>query len=61
MHRLPIQGMHQRIQQGDTLIVDLRPLIHMDAHKDACRRQLRHLGEESEFQFLHWIWKTNFY
>ena len=47
MHRLPIQGMHQRIQQGDTLIVDLRPLIHMDAHKDACRRQLRHLGDES--------------
>ena len=47
MHRLPIQGMHERIQQGDTLIVDLRPLIHMDAHKDACRRQLRHLGEES--------------
>lgn len=47
MHRLPIQGMHRRIQQGDTLIVDLRPLIHMDAHKDACRRQLRHLGEES--------------
>ncbi len=46
MHRLPLDSIGKRISEGDTIIVDIRPLIHMDAHKDACRRQLRRLGDD---------------
>ena len=46
MHRLPLDQIGKRISEGDTIIVDIRPLIHMDAHKDACRRQLRRLGDD---------------
>lgn len=46
MHRLPLAGMAKRLGEGDILIVDLRSLIHMDAHQSACRRMLRELANE---------------
>jgi len=44
-HRLPLEGMQQRLNEGDVLVVDLRNLIHMDAHQNACRRLLRELAD----------------
>lgn len=44
-YRLPIDGMEQRLSEGDILIVDLRNLVHMDAHQNACRRMLRELSD----------------
>jgi len=44
-HRLPLEGMQQRLDEGDVLVVDLRNLIHMDAHQNACRRLLRELAD----------------
>ncbi len=44
-HRLPLEGMQQRLNGGDVLVVDLRNLIHMDAHQNACRRLLRELAD----------------
>lgn len=44
-HRLPLEGMENRLIQGDVLIVDLRNLVHMDAHQNACRRLLRELAD----------------
>ena len=36
MKRIPTRGIAQRIANGDTVIVDLRSLVHMDAHQNAC-------------------------
>lgn len=46
MHRLPYDGMARRIEEGDTLVVDIRSLIHMDAQQSACRRMLREMANE---------------
>ena len=46
MHRLPIRELASRIDMGDTIIVDLRTLIHMETQQNACRRQLKVLGDE---------------
>jgi len=46
MHRLPLNEITSRIHSGDTIIVDLRSLIHMDTQSNACRRQLRAVGDE---------------
>jgi SepF-like predicted cell division protein (DUF552 family) len=46
MHRLPIRELATRIDLGDTIIVDLRSLIHMDTQSNACRRQLKVMGDE---------------
>jgi hypothetical protein len=46
MHRLPLNEITSRIHNGDTIIVDLRSLIHMDTQSNACRRQLKAVGEE---------------
>ena len=43
--RLPANGMLLRVQEGDSLFVDLRGLAHMHAHQDALRAELRRLGE----------------
>ena len=48
-HRLPLEGMESRLNQGDVLIVDLRNLVHMDAHQNACRRLLRELADAHGF------------
>lgn len=45
-YSLPLEGMATRLNQGDSLIVDLRSLIHMDAHQSACRRMLREMANE---------------
>ena len=45
-YSLPLEGMATRLNQGDSLIVDLRSLIHMDAHQSACRRVLREMALE---------------
>ena len=47
-HSLPLDGMATRLNQGDSLIVDLRSLIHMDAHQSACRRMLREMANEMD-------------
>ena len=38
MHRLPVRQIQDRILRGDTIIVDLNSLIHMDTQTNACRR-----------------------
>ncbi|MBT4069768.1 MAG: hypothetical protein HOE79_00825 [Euryarchaeota archaeon] len=45
MSRIPTREIGKRINQGDTVIVDLRPLVHMDSHQTACRRELKHMSE----------------
>ena len=47
MSRIPTRNIGKRILQGDTVIVDLRPLVHMDSHQAACRRELKHMSDES--------------
>lgn len=47
MHRLPYDGMARRLEEGDTLVVDIRSLIHMDAQQAACRRMLREMANEN--------------
>lgn len=46
MKRIPTRKIGQRISTGDTVIVDLRSLVHMDAHQNACRRELKMVCEE---------------
>ena len=46
MKRIPTRGIAQRIANGDTVIVDLRDLVHMDAHQNACRRDLKMMTDE---------------
>ena len=43
--RLPVNGMMVRVQEGDSLFVDLRGMAHMHAHQDSLRAELRRLGE----------------
>lgn len=46
MHRLPIRQIEDRVRRGDTVIVDLTKLIHMDTQTNACRRTLKQMGDE---------------
>ena len=46
MHRLPIRQIQDRILRGDTIIIDLNGLIHMDTQTNACRRVLKQVGDE---------------
>ena len=46
MHRLPLRKIEDRMRRGDTIIVDLNSLIHMDTQTNACRRSLKHMGDE---------------
>ena len=46
MKRIPTRGIAQRIANGDTVIVDLRGLVHMDSHQNACRRDLKMMTDE---------------
>lgn len=46
MHRLPIREIESRVKRGDTIIVDLNPLIHMETQTNACRRILQQMGSE---------------
>ena len=46
-HRIHTRDIAQRIVHGDTVIVDLRPLVHMDSHQQACRRELRVMCEQT--------------
>lgn len=46
MKRIPTRGIAQRIANGDTIIVDLRSLVHMDSHQNACRRDLKMMTDE---------------
>ena len=45
-HRIHTRDIAQRVLQGDTVIVDLRTLVHMDSHQQACRRELRVMCEQ---------------
>ena len=47
MKRIHAQSILKRVIQGDTVIVDLRPLVHMDSHQMACRRELKHMGDQA--------------
>lgn len=47
MKRIPTQAMLKRVIQGDTAIVDLRPLVHMDSHQMACRREIKHMADQA--------------
>ena len=46
MNRIPTREIGTRVLQGDTVIVDLRPLVHMDTHQTVCRRELKQLSDE---------------
>ena len=46
MNRIPTRGIASRLGQGDTVIVDLRPLVHMDTHQNVVRRELKHLSDD---------------
>jgi SepF-like predicted cell division protein (DUF552 family) len=45
MKRIPTQAILQRVLEGDTAIVDLRPLVHMESHQMACRREIKHMAD----------------
>ena len=47
MNRIPTREMARRVQQGDSVIVDLRTMVHMDTHQNVCRRELQHMGNET--------------
>jgi len=47
MNRIPTREMEKRILQGDSIIVDLRPMVHMDTHQNVCRRELQHMSNEA--------------
>lgn len=47
MKRIHTQSILKRVIEGDTVIVDLRPLVHMDSHQMACRRELKHMGDQA--------------
>ena len=47
MNRIPTREMAKRVQQGDSVIVDLRPMVHMDTHQNVCRRELQQMGNET--------------
>lgn len=44
MKRIPTQAVFSRVIQGDTAIIDLRPLVHMDSHQMACQREIKHMA-----------------
>lgn len=46
-NRIPTREMSKRIIQGDSIIVDLRPMVHMDTHQNVCRRELQQMSNES--------------
>ncbi|MCH1539834.1 MAG: hypothetical protein L7S56_00135 [Candidatus Poseidonia sp.] len=47
MKRIHTRAILERVLHGDTVIVDLRPLVHMDSHQMACRRELKYMGDEA--------------
>jgi hypothetical protein len=47
MKRIPTSAMLQRVMQGDTAIVDLRSLVHMESHQMACRREIKHMADQA--------------
>ena len=44
MKRIPT-AMLEHVLQGDTAIVDLRSLVHMESHQMACRREIKHMAD----------------
>ena len=46
MKRIPTRGIARRISNGDTVIVDLQSLVHMDTQQNACRRDLKMMSDE---------------
>jgi len=47
MKRIPTRAMLRRVIEGDTAIVDLRSLVHMESHQMACRREIKHMADEA--------------
>ena len=47
MKRIPTTAMLERVLQGDTAIVDLRSLVHMESHQMACRREIEHMADHA--------------
>ena len=47
MNRIPTREMAKRILQGDSIIVDLRPMVHMDTHQNVCRRELQRMSNDA--------------
>ena len=52
MKRIPTNALLTRVLQGDTAIVDLRPLVHMESHQMACRRELKHKADDARVSVL---------
>lgn len=47
MHRINSSQIAKRCDQGDTVIIDLRSLLHMDSHQAAIRRDLKMMCENN--------------
>lgn len=47
MKRIHTAAILQRVMEGDTVLVDLRPLVHMESHQMACRRDLKHACDQA--------------
>ena len=47
MNRIPTREMSKRVLHGDSIIVDLRPMVHMDTHQNVCRRDLQRMSNEA--------------
>ena len=47
MKRIPTNAMFERVLQGDTAIVDLRSLVHIESHQMACRREIKHMADHA--------------
>ena len=44
MHRLPLDALSARLQQGDICIVDMSSLAHMDSQRSALSRQVQDMA-----------------
>ncbi len=47
-HRLDTNGITRALESGSILFVDLSDLVHLDAHREACKRELVALSERIE-------------
>ena len=44
MHRLPLDALSARLQQGDICIIDMSSLAHMDSQRSALSRQVQDMA-----------------
>lgn len=45
-HRVGLRELRERLLEGDVVLIDLKSLVHLDAHRSAIRRSLAQLVAE---------------